>query len=140
MIRRFEHSDLGEVLELWHSASVIAHPFLSGDFLDTERSMIASEWLPVSETWVAVRQGSVVGFISMMGQEVGGLFIHPDWQGEGIGTSLLDHVGASTSQLELDVFAANEAAVAFYSGYGFREIRRGRNAETGETEIRMRLD
>lgn len=52
MIRPYRSKDLGDVLELWHQASRIAHPFLTEAFLEKERAEIAERWLPVAETVV----------------------------------------------------------------------------------------
>ncbi len=140
MIRPYSDSDLTEVLDVWYSASLKAHPFLSEEFLETERRLIAEEWLPASETFVFEFDERVVGSVSMHGNEVGGLFVAPEYQRRGIGGALLDHVGASRPHLELDVFKANTAARAFYRSYGFRFVNEHVNEDTGQPELRLRFD
>lgn len=140
MIRQYTDRDLADVLDVWYSASLEAHSFLSDEFFETERRLIAEEWLPASETFVFEMDGRVVGSVSMNGNEVGGLFVSPEYQNRGVGRSLLDHVAASRKYLELDVFKANTAARRFYESYGFRFVNEHINDETNLPELRLRLD
>jgi putative acetyltransferase len=139
MIRPYVDQDLAELLDLWYRASLIAHPFLSDEFLETERRDIADRWLPVAETTVYEVDGRVVAFLSMVGNEVGGLFVDPDHQRRGIGRALLDTVRQSHPYLELSVFEANNDGRRFYNAYGFEVTGRRINAQTGEPELRLRL-
>ncbi|MEA3511117.1 MAG: GNAT family N-acetyltransferase, partial [Actinomycetota bacterium] len=132
--------DLADVLDVWYLASLEAHSFLSDEFFDTERQLIAEQWLPASETFVFEIDGRVVGSVSMSGNEVGGLFVTPECQNRGVGRALLDHVAASRSYLELDVFKANTKARRFYEAYGFRLVNEHINAATSFSELRLRFD
>ena len=119
MIRKYNTDDSAELLDVWYAASQIAHPFWTPDLFEQERKEISQEFLPIAETWVSEREGRVVGFISLLGNEVGGLFVAPTWHGQGIGRALMDHARASRDHLELEVFEANEIGKAFYDAYGF---------------------
>jgi putative acetyltransferase len=140
VIRRYTEDDLADVLDVWYLASLEAHSFLSDDFFDTERQQIAEQWLPASETSVFETEGRVVGSVSMIGNEVGGIFVTPEYQNRGVGRALMDHVAASRSYLELDVFKANAMARRFYESYGFRVVNEHVNDTTGLPELRLRLD
>lgn len=140
MIRPYVEQDLDELVDVWYRASLIAHPFLSPEFLDEERLRIADKWLPLAETVVAICDGRVVGFLSLVGNEVGGLFVDPDFQRRGIGRSLLDWAQQSRTCLELGVFEANQNARRFYEAYGFEVVSRGVHEETGHMELRLSLD
>ncbi len=139
MIRPYVDEDLAELLDLWYRASLIAHAFLSDEFLETERSDIADRWLPVAETTVYEVDGHIVGFLSMIGNEVGGIFVDPDHQRRGIGRALLDRVRQSHPYLELTVFEANADGRRFYNAYGFEVTGRHFNEEIGQPELRLRL-
>ena len=139
MIRPYRDDDLEQLLEVWHRASLIAHPFLTDEFLARERIAIAEEWLPISETTVVERRGGVAGFIAMIGHEVGGLFVDPEHQRTGIGSALLDANRDAHPYLELDVFEANRGARSFYEAYGFTVVGRHMNELAGHPELRMRL-
>lgn len=139
IIRPYADADLDDVLEVWHAASLVGHPFLSDDFLEAERQRLANQWLPASETFVFEEGGHVGGFISMVGHEVGGLFVAPDRQGQGVGRRLLDHVRSSRPVLELNVFEANARALGFYEAYGFVVVGRQVSDVEEQPELRLRL-
>ncbi len=139
MIRPYRSEDLGEVLELWHKASRIAHPFLTEAFLEKERAEIAERWLPVAETVVNELQETVVGFLALIGNEVGAIFVDPRHQGNGVGQALMDHARASREFLELDVFEANPIGRKFYEAYGFQLIGRHVHEETRQPQLRLMI-
>lgn len=139
-VRPYTDEDQAELLDVWYQASLIAHSFLSRDFLDNERRQIAEQWLPVAETTVWEKDGCIVGFVALVGNEVGGLFVHPDHQGQGIGRALMDHARKSRPFLELDVFEANTSGRRFYDSYGFQMVDRHINKDTGQPELRLRLE
>ena len=75
----------------------------------------------------------------MMGNEIGAVFVDPEVQGKGIGTQLVNHVGADHPVLEVEVFEKNEIGRRFYRKYGFRELERKAHEPTGETLLRLRF-
>ena len=140
MTRKYEADDLAELLDVWYDASQIAHPFLTRDFLDRERRNVIQEYLPIAKTWVFEEEGRVVGFIALIGNEVGGIFVTPGRHGQGIGRALMDHARASRNHLDVEVFEANEIGRAFYDAYGFEVVGTGVHEETREPVLRLRLD
>lgn len=138
MIREYTDSDLELLLETWHSASLIGHPFLSDEFLHRERENIRNQHLPLAKTWVYVEDGRVVGFVAMIGSEVGGLFVNSHVQRNGIGKKLLDYVKPMHENLVLNVFVENIVGRNFYKKYGFSEIGEVTDAATGKKQIRMK--
>ena len=139
MIRPYVAADLQSLLDVWYEASLIAHAFLPEEFLATEREDIAGVWMPVAETIVYEDDGQVVGFLSLVGNEVGAIFVHPEHQGRGVGRALMDRARAARPYLELDVFEANTIGRRFYDAYGFTFIRRHVHDETGLMQLRLRL-
>lgn len=139
VIRSFVEQDLGELLDVWYQASLTAHPFLSQEFLAAERSEIAKDWIPQSETTVYESDGRVVGFLSLIDNEVGAVFVEPDFQGRGIGRSLMDRARESRPYLELDVFEANAIGRRFYDSYGFELVSRHIDEASGHVALRLRL-
>lgn len=138
-VRPFADADVDDVLDVWYAASLVGHPFLSDDFLGAERQRLAEQWLPASKTFVFEGAERVVGFVAMIGREVGGLFVAPDWQGQGVGRQLLDHVRSSRPVLEVNVFEANARARRFYEAYGFVVVRRHISEVAGEPELHLVL-
>lgn len=139
MIRKYEGKDLNALLNAWYSASKVAHPFLDEDFLAQERRAIADVYLPNAETWVFELEGVVVGFISLIGNEVGGIFVDANHHSQGIGRALIDHARSIRGCLELDVFKDNRVGRRFYEKYGFIQVDEYRHEETSFTQLRLKL-
>jgi putative acetyltransferase len=140
MLRPYTDADLEATLDAWFQASLVAHHFLTEEFLTQERRAIAEQWMPIAETTVCEVEGRVVGFISMIDNEVGAIFVQPDHQGRGFGRALMDHARQSRPYLELGVFEANEIGRRFYDAYGFEVVERLMKTEAGLPELRMRLE
>ena len=138
MIRPYEQHDEEALLDVWDKASVIAHSFLPETFFAEERRLITEVYLPQSETWVAEMDGRLVGFMSLVGQELGGLFVDPDVQRRGIGRSLVAKAQEQQSNLELGVFEENADARHFYARCGFVEVGTTVEEASGHVEVRMR--
>jgi putative acetyltransferase len=140
MKRLYQERDMEDIIEVWYQASLIAHPFLTEKFFEEENNNLRERFLPNSQTWVYEKQGQVVGFISLMKNEVGGIFVHPSWQRQGIGMALMDKARSLHKNLELDVFAANKQGRTFYAKYGFVPFEKYRDKMTGEMTIRLRYE
>ena len=139
MIRTYRDADMKELLDVWYRASLIAHPFLHKDFLEKEMKAIEEVYTPMAETWVYEQAGRVVGFIALIGDEVGAIFVDPQLQGQGIGRALMRQAQQLRDQLEVEVFEANEIGRRFYDRYGFEVIKEHIHQQTGHPLIRMRL-
>lgn len=105
--------------------------------METERENIISKYLPIAETWVYERDGNVVGFIALVGNEVGGLFVHPTCQREGIGGELIDHALRLKQSLVLNVFEENIVGRRFYIKHGFVKMGELLHEHTNKNQIRM---
>ncbi|WP_204139599.1 GNAT family N-acetyltransferase [Halomicronema sp. CCY15110] len=139
IIRLYQEADQAALLAVWYRAAAIAHPFLPAEHFEQERAAIATQYLPVAETWVYEHQGEVVGFISLLGQTVGGFFVDPAMQGQGIGRSLMDHAVQLRGPLDVEVFEQNAIGQRFYDRYGFVSMGQSCHGETGQTLIQMEL-
>lgn len=139
VIRRYAPEDKEAVLSVWYESALVAHPFWTPEMFERERRAIAEQFLPIAETYVFERAGTVVGFISLMGTEVGGLFVTPRYHRQGIGRALMDGARASRDYLELDVFEANVVGRAFYARYGFSVAGERVDEATGLRVLRLRL-
>jgi ribosomal protein S18 acetylase RimI-like enzyme len=88
--------------------------------------------------WVARHAGRVVGYMRVDGDDLDHLYVLPDWQGRGVGRSLLTKAQElRPRRLMLWTFERNAAARAFYEAKGFRVVGRtdGQNEEK-EPDIR----
>jgi putative acetyltransferase len=138
-IRQYADADISGILSSWENASKIAHPFLTEEFLDKERYNIPNVYLPNADTWVAEVDKTVVGFIALIGNEVGAIFVEPDFQGAGVGKALMDKAQQIHGALEVEVFQANSIGRKFYSSYGFEQLIEKTHEETGNTVLRLRF-
>ncbi len=139
MIRPYRQTDLNRLLDVWYSASLVGHPFLDEAFFDKERTQIRDVHLPRAETWVYEEGDDVVGFIALLGNEVGAIFVDADHQGRGVGRALMDHARRLRGGLELSVFKENEIGRSFYQRYGFKQVAERVDPATGLIELRLRL-
>ncbi len=140
MIRRYRLADCEAVLAVWARASAVAHPFLSPEFLAQERRDICDLYLPNAETWVWAEDETVAGFVSLVGNEVGGLFVDPAFHRRGIGRALIEQARAVCGALDVEVFEQNGQGRAFYAAMGFAGVARSLHEETGFALVRMRLE
>ena len=74
----------------------------------------------------------------MLDNEVGGLFVRPEKQRQGIGKILLDYVSQFNKELEVEVFESNIAGIIFYENYGFKKIKEYIHQETNHKILRMK--
>jgi putative acetyltransferase len=139
MIRKYQSADREEVLNVWAEASALAHPFLSQEFLELERYNIPNMYMPQAETWVWEADGRVVGFISLLGNEVGAIFVDPEFHRSGIGRALMDRARALRGELEVEVFEKNLLGRAFYAKLGFEFMHKKVHDQTGFELMRLRL-
>ncbi|MCH9651071.1 MAG: GNAT family N-acetyltransferase [Deltaproteobacteria bacterium] len=139
MIREYRSQDLEDLMAAWEAASALAHSFLSEEFQAQVREDIPKLYLPNSETWVAEQDGRVVGFISLLGNEVGAIFLQPNCHGKGLGRALMDKARELRGELEVEVFTANEIGRAFYAKYGFELVEKKAHPPTGLELLRLRL-
>ena len=138
MIRKYKENDIEEILDVWYQASRLAHPFLDADFMGMEKRNIRDVYIPNTSTWVYEKEGAVLGFISMMGNEVGAIFVRPEFHGQGIGKQLMDFVSDFHEEMEVEVFERNNVGRAFYDRYGFELIEELVHKETNNKVLRLR--
>ncbi len=139
MIRQYQPEDTDAVIAVWQRANAYAHPFLPEDFVVQGTKDMRNIYLPNAETWVLEHDGALAGFISMVGTEIGGLFLDPSLHGKGYGRAMTDHVAKSHGPLTVEVFEQNAVGRPFYDRYGFIETGRYEHEPTGEVVIKMAL-
>ncbi|GMG83420.1 GNAT family N-acetyltransferase [Paralimibaculum aggregatum] len=139
-ISRGRPEDHAAMVEIWAVAARAAHPFVPGEGRGERRRLVAEHFLPRSETHLARIDGRSLGFAAVLGEELGGLFVHPAAQRRGIGRALVRAAIAGRAFLTVTVFTRNPRAIAFYHALGFAETERGIDGETAEQVLRMRLE
>jgi GNAT superfamily N-acetyltransferase len=79
------------------------------------------EW----HAYVVVADGRIVGTGSLNGNTVRAVFVHPDYQGRGIGTKLMDAVENAANVQSVDALSVQSSITAqpFYAKRGFKVVR-----------------
>jgi ribosomal protein S18 acetylase RimI-like enzyme len=133
-------SDADEIAELYLASRADALPSLRRVHTDGEvRAWIKEVALKRAETWVARRDSAIVGFITVVGEEIQQLYVLPGNYRRGIGTTLLNLAKARRpNRLYLYTFQRNTSARAFYETQGFRIIDTSDGARNEETEPDIR--
>lgn len=138
-IRQYETTDLLAVLDTWESATRVAHSFMTNEFIAKERVNVETLYLPNTDTWVATLNGEVVGFIALMGNEVGAIFVQPAHHGKGVGNALMNKAQELHGDLEVEVFKSNSIGRNFYAKYGFEQLIEKFHEPTQQQVLRLKF-
>jgi putative acetyltransferase len=134
--RQILESDVAAITRIHRRACLIAYKFMDWSHTEDEvREWYAGkfwEW-----DWGLVAEDiTVVGFVATMGAHLDQLFVDPDCQGLGIGTSLLTAALKKAPPVAtLMVFEEASPARRLYEKRGFREVRRFRNERERAMEL-----
>ncbi|RVU83344.1 GNAT family N-acetyltransferase [Leucothrix sargassi] len=138
-IRQYKDSDLEGVLNSWEVATRLAHSFMTDEFIAQERINVAEIYMPNTDTWVAEVEGETKGFIALMGNEVGAIFLQPNYHGQGIGKALMDKAQEIHGDLEVEVFKVNSIGRNFYLKYGFEQLEEKLHEPTEQAVLRLKF-
>jgi len=131
-IRRGTPADVPRALEIWRSAVDATHGFLSPADRAEIDVMVAEQFLPNAELWLALADdGLPVGFLVMDGSEIDALFVDPSFHGRGFGTRLLDHALSLAPNATVDASEQATNALPFYMSRGFRVVGRSETDPQG---------
>lgn len=129
--------DADAIVAVWLAASEEAHRFVEPGFWRSRADDLRHTYLPAAETYVAETDGRVVGFASLVGDDLAALFVDPRGQCRGVGSALIEHVQTCRSRLSLAVYSDNHRARAFYERHGFRPVQERTDEVTGQPETAM---
>ncbi|WP_172562942.1 N-acetyltransferase [Vibrio furnissii] len=137
MIRKYNENEMDSVLEIWLSASVQAHDFISPEFWESQVENMRNIYIPASETYVYEVESKVVGFYALYENSLAAIFVSPELQGKGIGKQLLSHAKTQRAELSLAVYKENQASYQFYLSQGFKVLSEQLDEHTGHPEYTM---
>jgi GNAT superfamily N-acetyltransferase len=139
LIRAAKLTDADAIADTWLAAFRETYDFPPAHTDDEVRGWVRRGLLPSTETWVASRDGIVVGFMALRGERVEQLYVRRPWTGRGLGSRLLARArDACPDGLELWTFQVNAAARRFYERHGFRvaEQTDGSGNEERQPDVR----
>ncbi len=128
-VRRLKPELLDAAVDVWVRARWDAQPWLeerlgytAGQNLAYFRDVICVE----HEVWIAAKAEALLGVIARTGGEIDQLHVAPEFQGQGVGSALLEKVRElSPDWLGLFTHQRNEKARRFYEAKGFAATRFG---------------
>jgi putative acetyltransferase len=137
-IRSAKDADMPAILDIWLDASKLAHDFIPLSFWTDRVQDMERIYLPHSKTFVLeTGDCGIVGFLSLVDDNLAALFVSPESQGRGYGRQLLSFAQDLRSALTLSVYNHNERAVRFYASAGFRLIEERVDPTSGFPEMVM---
>ena len=82
--------------------------------------------MKVETFWVAIERDVVIGFASFIVDELIGLYVHPKYQGKGVGRALVQHFcnEATNQGINKVITTASLYAEGFYLRLGFTAIQK----------------
>jgi putative acetyltransferase len=139
-IDAYQPFDTEALLAIWLAASRIGHPFLSEEDLTAQYALVRDVYLSNAETWVIRCGDEIGGFIGLLDNFIGGLFIRPTFHGTGLGRALIEHAAHHKGKLAVEAYEANLGAISFYKRCGFVEVGRRDRDDEGRALPLIRLE
>ena len=140
MIRQLQNKDIDKIMEIWLESTIDAHKFISKEYWNENYNIVKDVYIPMSKTFVYEDNDDIRGFISVINNDfIGALFVEKNYQGQGIGKSLIDYAKNLYDNLSLAVYKENEKALEFYKKMGFKIISENINEDTNCVEYIMKL-
>lgn len=90
-LRRYRAEDNQALSDIWLRASARAHSFFTREQLAEQQKRVSEVYLPNAETWIACEGAGLLGLIGLINEFIGGLFVDPQYQGSGVGRTLVNH-------------------------------------------------
>lgn len=134
-IRRATAADAPAIARVLRLAFRVSLPFIPELHTpDQDLWFVREVMLVKDEVWVAEEAGGVVGFVGFREGWIDHLYLHPDWQGRGIGAELLAKPLQYRQVRRLWTFQKNLRARKFYEDRGFKLIELTDGSQNEEKE------
>jgi ribosomal protein S18 acetylase RimI-like enzyme len=138
-VRRALPDDAPAVADIYLASFRETYDFPLAHTDDEVRGWVAGHLLPNSETWLAERDGSPVGFVTISGEAIEQLYVAPGCTGRGVGSRLVALAQERrTAGLSLWTFQVNAGARRFYERHGFRAVEFGDGSGNEERQPDVR--
>ena len=140
MIRKMILQDIDAVLHIWLEGNLQAHPYIPRQYWLEQWVPMRQLYLPQATVWVfeEEKEKIVKAFIGIVENSfIAGLFVLPDFQGQGIGRALLAYCQNQYENLTLQVYCKNKKAISFYEKNNFQILAKQQEEENREDEFVM---
>lgn len=122
-----------EVLEVWEASVRATHHFLKEEDIQYFKPLILNTYLDAVELRCMRNvHHNIVGFLGVAKDGLEMLFIHPDYRGHKIGSTLLNYAIQEFNITKVDVNEQNEQALGFYKHQGFEVVGRSELDPSGK--------
>lgn len=121
-IRKANEANINRVMDIWLRANLEAHNFVDPNYWKDNFAMVKQE-IQSADVFVVEIKNEIVGFAGLKEDYLAGIFFDQKVRHQGLGTELLNYLKQRYSQLILDVYQKNLAAVNFYQKNGFKIIQ-----------------
>ncbi|MCG5238435.1 acetyltransferase [Azospirillum doebereinerae] len=139
-IRAARADDLARNAEIWRSAVLATHHFLTPRHFAEIGDLVRTTYLPTADLLVAVDERDVPhGFLGASGDHIDALFVHAGSRGGGFGRRLVDHLRQGRDDVTVDVNEQNESGRGFYERLGFAVHGRSETDDDGRPYPLLRL-
>jgi ribosomal protein S18 acetylase RimI-like enzyme len=139
-LRPYRSADLEDCMRIWTAASLAGHPFLSPDDIASDEPLVRETYMPMAQITVALHGRHVVGFIAMVGDFIGALFVSPDHHRLGIGRVLVGFEAERRAAMSVEVYEDNATARAFYEALGFSRTGRRDRDDRGRAYALVQME
>ena len=139
-LRPYAGQDRDPCLAIWRAASEAGHPFLTRAELDADQVLVRDVYLSKAAITVACDGEEPVGFIALIDDFIGGLFVQPARHRQGVGRLLIAAVLRQAGPLSVEVYAENVKALRFYETRGFVQTAARATDDQGRPHALIRLE
>lgn len=140
VIRAATSDDFASIVRVWRASVEATHHFLTPAEVDEYETQILTYLPQMPEIFVAADSSTILGFIGHGDGHIEMLFVHPSAHRRGVGTALIEHVGARFPHLRVDVNEENPGARHFYEALGFTIVGRSETDGEGQPHPLLHLD
>ncbi|SMG43849.1 GNAT family N-acetyltransferase [Sphingobacterium psychroaquaticum] len=132
IIRPATPSDYSVIMEIWRSAVLATHHFLSHEDFKLFERLIPTDFLPQLEVYIMEEANAAKAFFSVSEDNLEMLFVSPTESGKGFGKAAVQFVVHTLGVTKVDVNEQNEQAVGFYLKQGYKQIARSEKDGMGK--------
>ncbi len=140
-IRKARVEDAKAIAVILKTSRQSAMPYLPHDHTPEEdHAFVRDVVMKECKVYVAEDNVEIMGFIAFKDNWIDHLYLLPEAQGKGIGSSLLNIALGKANEYQLWTFQRNTAARAFYEAKGFKVVREtdGQDNEEKEPDVLYR--